>query len=309
MKYSKNKIYQEKTLSFLNKLINKDSPVKKIDSSFLSNTCSNIKVLNEESKFIKKDTLSLNGSSSSFGNYEELLNLKEKKFLNISSEKSGLKLSNIELHNNNNEILHHSKNAKKKKIHKNNNKLNPNINMNHASQIKNNNSNNIGKLLTQINNSSSKKEKERKRHTSLLNSNNNIKLEENSCFDSAKIINHIHSKKKNKNEKIIQNSDTKKKSKIKRHSQIYKTKKLDNYTSDINNENIVKDKHTKRRSKVSHKNSTEKVPQTKNISRKQSKSMKDQLIHIDSKKLVRENIRNSLDYFAKEEKDDECIII
>ena len=53
----------------------------------------------------------------------------------------------------------------------------------------------------------------------------------------------------------------------------------------------------------------EKVSQNKNISHKPSKSIKDQIIHIDSKKFIRESIRNSLDYFAKEEKDDECIII
>ena len=310
MKYSQNKIYQEKTLSFLNKLINKDSPFRKINSSFLSNTCSNIKA-NEESKFIKKDTLSLSGSSSSFGNYEELLNLKEKKVLNISTEKSGLKSANIELHNNNNEILHHSKNAKKKKIHKKNNKLSLNINMNHVNQRKSNKSNNVGEgqLFTQINTSASKNEKGSKRHTVFFNSINNIKLEENSGFDSGKIISNVHSKKKNKNDKIISNIDSKKKNKGKRHSQIYRTKKLDNFIGDINNENIVKDKHSKRRSKVSHKNSMEKVSQNKNISHKPSKSIKDQIIHIDSKKFIRESIRNSLDYFAKEEKDDECIII
>ena len=175
--------------------------------------------------------------------------------MNISTEKSGLKSANIELHNNNNEILHHSKNAKKKKIHKKNNKLSLNINMNHVNQRKSNKSNNVGEgqLFTQINTSASKNEKGSKRHTVFFNSINNIKLEENSGFDSGKIISNVHSKKKNKNEKIISNIDSKKKNKGKRHSQIYRTKKLDNFIGDINNENIVKDKHSKRRSKRKEK--------------------------------------------------------
>lgn len=137
MKYSKNIIFQEKTLSFLNNLINKDSSNKKGNSSFLSDIHSNIhKILNNESKIIKKDTLSLSGSNSTFRNYGELLNIKNKNFFHNSTEKSGLKSAGFENYHNNNEFQSQNKNIKKKK--KQNNKLNINIKENNINNKKNN---------------------------------------------------------------------------------------------------------------------------------------------------------------------------
>ena len=64
MKYAKNNSLQEKTLTFLSKLMQIESSSKKINSSFISNYISGIKMT--KSNLMRKDTLSFSGSNSSF---------------------------------------------------------------------------------------------------------------------------------------------------------------------------------------------------------------------------------------------------
>ena len=303
MKYSKNIIFQEKTLSFLNKLINKNSSIKNINSGFLSSSHSNInKIMNEESKIIKKETLSLSGSNSSFRKYKELFNINDKNIFQISIEKSGLKSELFE-NNISNEKLNHNQTIKKKIKHK-NNKSNIKIKglKTNILDIKSKDREKFNQLKL------SPRKKRKKRHSIDINQLKNIKLEDSSNYDSNINYNYNNSdiniiqKNKQKNikiEKAYSVKENKKKIKKNRNSQFYNAKKLEDFYGDIKNDNmtrksITKVKGNKRKSEIN------KLSPRKDIHMKKTTNKS----FID-----KGNFHNSFDYFAKEEKNDECLVI
>ena len=154
LKYSKNAIYEEKTLSYLNKLIqkniedtkNNNVSVRPINSSFINNSYSNMKSM---SNIIRNNsTISLSGTSSSIKRYEEFFSSKDKnisvnKSRNLSIRKSGnnnsvnkngVKSHLFQQNNRQNNLLdikfNRSKQQNKKsKLHKSENSFLMNINL------------------------------------------------------------------------------------------------------------------------------------------------------------------------------------
>ena len=321
MRYSKNNLFQEKTLAFLTKLIKMESS-KNINSSFISDNLSKIKMT--ESNLMKKDTLSLSGSNSSFRKkYGELLNVKENNFLQLSTEKSKLKSAAFDNNDNNKGVINKCKSVKKKNKGKKQNKLNLDlfgININEKMNEKS-----MNQSKTKEKNKAKVSPSKKKRHT-IFKSIHKIKLEENSNIESNINSNYNNcNQKKNKLGPEIQNKKNNKKRK--RNSQVYKAKYFIGFESDNNNnfekvsrmsrKSQIKDKSiAKKRTTQFHQKSTEKVINLNNLNnsnKKQNKVIKEPLIQSD-KKVVKlkntvNNISNSLDYFAKEEKEEECIII
>jgi hypothetical protein len=322
MRYSKNNSFQEKTLAFLTKLMKMEESNKKINSSFLSDNLSRIKM--SESNLMKKDTLSLSGSNSSFRKkYGELLNVKEKNFLQLSTEKSKLKSAAFD--DNNKAVINKCRSVKKKNKGKKQNKLQLDLFGSNINEKINEKSMNQSKTKEKNKAKVSPSPLKRKRHT-IFKSIHNIKLEENSNIES-----NIHSNYNNYNQKKsklgpeIQNK--KKNGKRKRNSQVYPAKSFIAFEIDNNNnfENVsrmskkthIKDKSiAKKRTTQFHQKSTEKVLHLNNLNnsnKRPSKVIKESLIQSD-KKIVKtkntvNNNNNSLEYFAKEEKEEECIII
>ena len=322
MRYSKNNSFQEKTLAFLTKLMKKEESNKKINSSFLSDNLSRIKM--SESNLMKKDTLSLSGSNSSFRKkYGELLNVKEKNFLQLSTEKSKLKSAAFD--DNNKVVINKCRSVKKKNKGKKQNKLQLDLFGSNINEKINEKSMNQSKTKEKSKAKVSPSPLKRKRHT-IFKSIHNIKLEENSNIESNIYSNYNnYNQKKNKLGPEIQNK--KKNGKRKRNSQVYPAKSFIAFETDNNNnfENVsrmskkthIKDKSiAKKRTTQFHQKSTEKVLHLNNLNnsnKRPSKVIKDSLIQSD-KKIVKtkntvNNNNNSLEYFAKEEKEEECIII
>ncbi len=320
MKYAKNNSLQEKTLTFLSKLMQIESSSKKINSSFISNYISGIKMT--ESNLMRKDTLSFSGSNSSFRKrYGELLNIKEKNYMQLSTEKSKMKSAAFDMNDNNKkEVIKNCRSIKKKNRDKSPGKL-------YQDLLNNNNNNNNNNVINEKGTNQSKTKERQKNKVSPLKRNrytifkslNKIKLEENSNIESNINSNNFNIQRKKKVSPDILNN--KKNTKRKRNSQCYNAKNfLALYTDNNNNENIsrvskksnVKDKSiNKKRTKQFHQKSTEKIINLKRINQKQTKSIKENLFNSDKKvgKVKNDNNNNSLDYFAKEEKEDECTII
>lgn len=102
LKYSENAIYEEKTLSYLNKLIqknieetkNNNVSVRTINSSFINNSYSYSNMKSMSNIIRNNSTISLSGTSSSIKRYEEFFSSKDKnisvnKSRNLSISKSG----------------------------------------------------------------------------------------------------------------------------------------------------------------------------------------------------------------------------
>jgi hypothetical protein len=149
-----------------------------------------------ESNIMKKDTLSLSGSNSSFRKkYGELLNVKEKNFLQLSTEKSKLKSAAFD--DNNKAVINKCRSVKKKNKGKKQNKLQLDLFGSNINEKINEKSMNQSKTKEKNKAKVSPSPLKRKRHT-IFKSIHNIKLEENSNIES-----NIHSNYNNYNQKKV----------------------------------------------------------------------------------------------------------
>ena len=303
MKYSKKTIFQEKTLSFLDKLIkeedeNNSSSIKTFNSSSLSNSFENIKkMITGGSKIVKNDNMSLS-KSSIFDKYEDLLNEKDSNKLNLSFEKIPVKSKLTE-----NKLLVKKKTRLKKKSKN-------FFSMLMKSDVKEkNNQSKINKKIT-------------KGNTNYLNNNERIKLQKTIKFDSTLSGENNKNLFKKKRMKTIKKSSEKlkrkKTKKYNRHSDIsnniqrVKTLKglydIINENNSPNDKSNIKEKSNVRRSKIKKIN-TDKYIFSKN-NNLSSKFINDKrLPTFGTKQKDIEEKKDSLDYFAKEQKDEDCIII
>ena len=197
MKYSNSSILQEKTLSFLDKLLKSKNEENKgntsimtINSNSLTNSMSKIKgIFTDESKISKQES-----SNSSFINYEEILNMRNRdidkdKIKDNEQEKRKHKLGrfeNSQKKNNLNDKQIKNLNRKKGKTIKN------------KKTCKNEYKCKNKKILSTLKTTTTR------RNSYAFNVCNTVNLEENSKIESN--INNINPKKKRKKEKS-KNSD------------------------------------------------------------------------------------------------------
>ena len=295
MKYSQNNDLQEKTLSYLNKLIeneNKDfSSI--IDLSSISRP--KIENININDSNIKKESLSLSKySNSSFKEYEEILNLKKLNFLNNNIEKNGLKLASIK---NNNKNYNKTKfKTKKEKSKKNEN----NNDLNFSAFIKNELNGEIKdkEIFSPIRNLSPRKKKNR---NSLIYNSGKILLEDNSLKNNS-----IRKKKKRKNSFVKIKRRKSRQLPIRKRNTLFEKYgfDLDTKNDNINGNKLnINEKKSGKRSSLKKQNTLKYLMlKNKNIDGNSKNEGK-----ID-KNIENEGIKSSEDYFAKEEKD-ECKII
>ena len=277
MKYSQSTNLQEKTLSYLDKLIEKENKDSSFDMSPISKS--------KKKKIQNKETLSLSRSSnSSFKDYEELLNLKKKNCLDISKEKSCLKSEQID-----NNILN-SKIGQKKIISQksqNNNVLKVNF-----SKFIQEEKNEIEEKEILSPNKNHSPKKKRQRYSQICSSKISLEDDNNGYYTTK-------------------NNAIKKKKKLKRKSkQLPKRRKntlFEKFGFDLDiNEFMpeikpnIKEKCCRKKSITKIQNNSKHI-KNKNIDANKSDQKSD-------KKIEKEGIKISDDYFAKEEKE-ECIII
>ena len=304
MKYSQNISLQNKTLSFLDKLI-KNENKNTINSSSLSDSFSQIKkIMSNESNIMKKNSISLSRSDSS---YKEFFNLNE------TIERNGIKSAVVDT-SNYDKFLNQNKFGKKKD--KNKSKISPGKKIN----LKTRNT-------ELINTSKIFPKKIKKRYSYIFNQYININLEDSNNNDTN--INYKNSnikvkntpKKRKKKQKILSHIETKKKNKDKNikkgrthvyNNNIKSIKKSKGLDSHISNENPSPVKSSIRKScKFENKASESiagKLSGLKNSNQPQDVKIYEHLLNNDNKKIDKQ-IKNSGDYFSKVEKEEECIII
>ena len=306
MKYSQNISLQNKTLSFLDKLIkNENKKRNTINTSSLSDSFSQIKkMITDESNIIKKNSISLSRSNSS---YKEILNLNE------SIEKNVIRSEVVE-NTNFDKFLNQNKIAKKKDKNK------PKMSPGKKSFLKAKNTEQIGSFKISP-------KKSQKRFSYIFNQYININLEDSNNNDTN--INYKNSnikvkntpKKRKKKQRILSHIETKKKNKdkdIKKgkthvyNNNIKSIKKSKGLGSHNSNENLSPVKSSIRKScKFENKYSDSnqgKLSGIKNTNQPQDVKIYENLLNNDNKKIDKQ-IKNSGDYFSKAEKEEECIII
>ena len=316
--YSWNPIYQDKTLTYLNKLIKKSNVSlksvyysKTISSSSLSDPSSNIKSL---SNIIKKDSLSLsfNRTNSSISKYKDFLNIKDNKKSNYIDGNNGIKSAFFDFEN---KAINNDKVKKmKRKL-----KYTDSEHLKIKSDNKNKKLKSNKKEKIQTLKSISKKRQKRKPS---INQVIKINLKETFNFDNIDIKNNELFKRTDiKKEKIFSDKENKKK--------IKKKKKKNSIISQNNNiaiKNIEAQFLNKKQEKASPRKSIidkkrerikslqKELNLNNNISIKKPNKSNNALNNndlnpIENKKLDREEKIYSENYFAKEQKEEDCIII
>jgi len=303
MKYSQNINLQNKTLSFLDKLI-KDEKKNTLNTSSLSDSFSQIKrMISNDSIAINKNSISISRSNSS---YKEFLNL------NDTNEKNIIKSAVVET-SNIDKFLNHNKFGKKKDNNK--SKMSPGkkifLKTKNIEQVK----------------SFKISPKKRKRYSYIFNQYININLEDSNNIETN--INYKNSnikikntpKKRKKKQRILSHIETKKRHKDKNikkgrthiyNNNIKNIKKSKGLDSHISNGNLSPGKTSIRKScrfeyKTSESN-VGKISGFKNTNQPQDMKIYENILNAEDKKFDKQ-IRNSADYFSKVEKEEECIIL
>ena len=282
MKYSKDIILQEKALSYINKLIENENKSFSIGKS----------------------------SNKSSKNFEDLLNLKKNNYLNVSTEKSGLK--SVQFENNNLNF-----NSSKKQISIKNKKKHNNLKVNFSKYMKSevHEENGPSGFLSPIRRNSPRKRRKRNSQINI----NKISIEDNKdniCYstknNSIKKRYKINIIPDNNDIKDIQNKDHL----LKRGSLLIndfrsnnEIKKKLGFKSDIKDDNLH-DKKLIFKEKNGPKKSIQKnvrSPKFLMVNGKETDDKPKSDRDLDSK-IGNEPLKCSLDYFAKEEKE-HCRII
>ena len=315
MEYSKNKNYQQKTLDYINKLL------KKKDKTKLSSSHSYNYSYSDNDDINNNNISSKINKSSSFSN--SFSNNKNKSFsVDINTKNNSKKNNNI-LYNllqltENESVknsIYNSDNLYKRKKHRNKNnknksnaesrcmtKENIEIPKNHGSVSLRPSSklNNINNKNTFKSKSPKKRRKKEEKFTFKIDNSNDSKSRSNSNYDK---LSNKHSKKKFSKKKTNSVFEEKKAKTMKKKGSVFMQ------TENANNNNIKNaktTKNTRRKSQIDNKFNLK-----DNFKRKSGQSNKNTRIKLDilDEKIDNKGgIRNSLAYFAKEEKD-ECIII
>ena len=300
MKYSQNISLQNKTLSFLDKLI-KDENKNTINTSSLSESFSQIKrMISDDSIALNKNSISISRSNSS---YKEFLNL------NKTIERNGIKSALVET--NIDRFLNQNKAGKKKD--KNKSKISPGKKI----FLKTKNSEQMSSFKISP--------KKSKRFSYIFNQYININLEDSNNIDTN--INFKNSnikikntpKKKKKKHKILSHIETKKRHKDKNikkgrthvYNNIKSIKKCKGIDSHISNDNPSPVKSSIRKSRHENKTSESnqgKLSGFKITNQPQDIKLYEKYLNTDDKKIDKQ-IKNSADYFSKVEKEEECNII
>ena len=302
MKYSQNINLQNKTLSFLDKLI-KDENKNTFNTSSLSDSFSQIKrMVSDDSLAINKNSICISRSNSS---YKEFLNLNE------TIERNGIKSAVVDT--NIEKFINLNKVSKKKD--KNKSKISPGKKI--FLKTKNTEQMNSFKISP----------KKSKRFSYIFNQYININLEDSNNIDTN--INFKNSnikikntpKKRKKKKKILSHIETQKRQKDKNikkgRTHVYnnniksikRSKGLDTHNS---NDNLSPVKSSIRKSCRPENKTSEshigKLSGFKNTNQPQEIKIYENLLNTDDKKIGK-HLKNTGDYFSKVEKEEECIII